>query len=173
MLRILVLMLFPVATIAQDLNVEYDKNRDMSRYKTFHFGEAEITTPEDQRQIDEAQLHELIKTAIQRELVGKGLQQLDSSGDLVVSYIAGSTSRTDIEPVGPLGMTPGSSATTWSRDYRLGSIVIDLNDRSNNLIWRITATASGDIPIVNLVNQVVASGFKKFSLKPKKVKKKK
>ena len=95
------------------------------------------------------------------------------AGDLVVSFVVGSLERSDLEQLGPLGMTPGSSSQTWSRDFRLGSLIIDLNDRSNNLIWRVNATTTTNTSDAQrMIDQVVSAGFKKFSLKPKKVKKK-
>ena len=159
---------------AQDINVEYDKNRDLSRYKTFTIGSGEVITPKDRRTVNEASLHKWIKESIAEELTEKGMVQVDSAGDLLATYLVGTQQRTDFSQLGPLGTSPDNSSQTWSRDYTMGSLVIDLNDRSNNLIWRINATtgaAAMDIHV--LIDQVVSAGFKKFSLKPKKVKKKK
>lgn len=160
---------------AQDIEVVGDKNRDLSKYKTYRFGESEIITPKDERQVDGVTLKKMVKAAISEELHEKGMQQVDSAdeGDLVVSFVVGSLERSDLEQLGPLGMTPGSSSQTWSRDFRLGSLIIDLNDRSNNLIWRVNATTTTNTADAQrMIDQVVSAGFKKFSLKPKKVKKK-
>jgi hypothetical protein len=60
-------------------------------------------------------------------------------------------------------------------EYRQGSLVIDLNDtRNNKLLWRIsssTGTGMGDAE--QSIDRIVGQGFKKFSIQPKKVKKKK
>lgn len=170
---VLFLLVLSTNVVAQEVNAEYDKNRDLSRYKSFTFGESEFITPKDRQQIDEAKLHKLVKTAIAEELTEKGLQHSDSLGDLIVSYVIGSQARTDFSVLGPLGTSPDNSSQTWSRDYQMGSLIIDLNDRSNNLIWRVNATSDGTTDINGLVAEIVAAGFKKFSLKPKKVKKKK
>src|SRR6478736_7250708 len=134
------LLLCSVSAFSQDLKVEYDKSHDFSKYKTFSFGESEIITPRDQRQVPDATVHKYVKGAIAEELSEKGLQQLDSLGDLVVSYVVGSIEKTDTEQLGPLGMTPGSTNTTWSRDYKQSSMVIDLNERSGRRVWRINST---------------------------------
>jgi hypothetical protein len=163
---------FPL--VAQDINVEYDKNRDLSRYKSFTIGAGEIITPKDRRTVNEASLHKWIKEAIAEELREKGMVQVDSAGDLLATYLVGTQQRTDFSQLGPLGTSPDNSSQTWSRDYTMGSLIIDLNDRSKNLIWRVNATtgaAAMDIHV--LIDQVVSAGFKKFSLKPKKAKKKK
>lgn len=159
---------------AQEIDVEYDKTRDLSKYKTFMHGESEVMTPKDQRQVDAASLQKMVRETIGRELTAKGMQQTDSAADLVVSFVVGSQDRSDFGQLGPLGMSPGSSAQSWSRDFRMGSLIMDLNDRKGTLIWRVNATtSSSSTDIQQMINQVVAAGFKKFSLKPKKVKKQK
>ncbi len=173
-LFLLACLLVQVPLVAQDINVEYDKNRDLSRYKTFTIGSGEIITPKDRRTGNEASLHKWIKESIAEELKEKGMVQVDSAGDLLATYLVGTQQRTDFSQLGPLGTSPDNSSQTWSRDYTMGNLIIDLNDRNNNLIWRINATtgaAAMDIHV--LIEQVVSAGFKKFSLKPKKVKKKK
>ncbi len=174
LLTLLTMLLAVVTTFGQDINVEYDKNRDLSHFKSFTLGSGEIITPKDRRTGNEAKLHEWVRNAIANELKAKGLQQVDSAGDLLATYVIGTQQRTDFSQLGPLGVSPENSSQTWSRDYQLGSLIIDLNDKNRNLIWRINATtnaAAMDIHV--LIDQVVSAGFKKFSLKPKKEKKKK
>lgn len=168
------LLVASLSSFAQGLKVEYDKDHDFSKYKTFHFGEAEIITPKDQRVIPDATLHKYVKGSIAEELKEKGLQQMDSLADLEVSYVIGSLEKTDIEQLGPLGMTPGSTSQTWSRDYWQSNLIIDLNERGGKRIWRVNSiTGSTSTEAARAIGQVVAEGFKKFSLKPKKEKKKK
>ena len=54
-MRLLSLSLFLLYTLnlsaQEDINVEYDKKRDLSIYKTFSLGEGEVITPTDQRQV--------------------------------------------------------------------------------------------------------------------------
>ncbi|CAN5483259.1 hypothetical protein BH10BAC4_BH10BAC4_08590 [soil metagenome] len=158
---------------AQNIKVEYDKDRDLSAYKTFSMGEMEIITPKDQIQPNEKSLKETIKAELIEELTEKGLHQVDSAGDLVVSFLAGSEQRMDMQRVGPLGGTPGSSNDTWSRDFIMENIIIDLNDKSKKLIWRVKASSTSSVgDMESAVASVVSAGFKKFSRKPKKVKKK-
>lgn len=159
--------------LAQDISVEYDKERDLSKYKTFSLGESEIITPKDQRTVSDDKLHEWVDAAIVAELTEKGLTQIDTLGDLIATYIIGSTERMDVQNLGPLGTSPSSSSQTWSRDFRQGSFVIDLNDRSNFLIWRVNVITSNGTPgTASVIEEIVAKGFKKLSIKPKKEKKK-
>ena len=161
---------------AQDFKVEYEKKADFSQYKTFRFGEGEIITPKDLRVVPDTTLHRWVHDAVAKELTKKGLQRGDSSADLTVSYIAGSQMRSDAGNVGPLGLTPGgTSSQTYMHDYRQGSLVIDLNDTKNNkLVWRISSsTSTGIADAERSIDRIVGQGFRKFSLHPKKVKKKK
>jgi hypothetical protein len=176
-MRILLLFLVAITGVSafgQEVQVEYDKDRDLSIYKTFSMGEGEIITPKDQRTIADDELRGWVHDAIVGEMKAKGLQQLDSLGDLVVSYIVGSVAMTTVQHLGPMGTSPQSSEQTWSRNYRQGTLVIDLNDRSDFLIWRVNATTSYGTPATDKnIQNIIAHGFKKFSTKPKKGKKKK
>lgn len=167
------LLLFFSSLQAQEIKVDYDKNRDFSKYKTFRFGEGEIITPKDQRQTSDEEIKKWVTTAITYELESKGLHRVDSAADLIVSYAVGTLARSDMGDVGPMGLTPGSMDRTYMRDYRQGSFIIDLNDRNNFRVWRVNSTSdmtgpSGD----RIVEQVVQKGFKKYP-KPAKEKKKK
>src|SRR6185436_12830527 len=115
-------LFFQFLSGAQDFKVEYDKNADFSHYKTFQFGEGEIITPKDLRQVPDTTLHKWVRDAVAEELIKKGLQRLDSAADLTVSYIVGSQMRSNAGDVGPLGLTPGgTSSQTYMHDYRQGS----------------------------------------------------
>jgi hypothetical protein len=155
----------------QEFKVEYDKNRDFTQYKTFRFGEGELVTPKDQRQMSAEQVDKWIKDVMTRELELKGLKRVDSSADLVISYVIGTLARSDAGDVGPMGLTPGSMDRTYMKDYRQANLVIDLNDKRDIKVWRVNATmemssSNGE----KMIGQVVQKGFKKY---PKAVKEKK
>ena len=148
---ILKLLFLPVLMLsffcsAQGIKVEHDNSTDPTRYKTFKFGEGEIITPKDLRQVPDSTLHHWVRSAVVEEMTKKGLQQVDTIPDLVITYITGFQVRSDPGDVGPLGLTPGGSTTqTYLRDYRQGSLVIDLNDKkSNKLVWRVNAIMNTD-----------------------------
>ena len=168
------LLLITFYSAAQDIDVEYDKKKDFSQYKTFRIGDSEIITPKDRVEKSDGSVQKIVIEEIIEELTEKGLKQVqDSVADLVVSFVAGSQARSDMQQLGPLGMTPGSDAQTWSRDFTVENLIIDLNDRNNNLVWRISSSSSsGATDIKSMIDAIVSAGFKKFSLKPKKVKKK-
>lgn len=167
------LFLLPACIFAQTIQAEYDKNRDFSQYKTYRFGAGQVITPKDQRQFDEKKIDGWIKTSIREEFREKGLVEADSAADLVVTYAIGSTQRLDMQNLGPLGGTPGQDTRLWSRDYNLSSFIIDLNDRANNLVWRVNGeTAATTSDAARQIDEFVAKGFRKFSVQPKKQKRK-
>ena len=167
---LLIFFLIPVKDLtAQSIEVEYDKKKDMTSYKTYQLGESEVITPKDKQTFDEAKIRAIVNDLIERQLREKGLQRVDSNAHLIVSYIIGSMERSSLYSVGPLGGTPGvESNRTMMQDYSEGSFIVDLNDRSNNLIWRINAISNfAGANIEPQVEQVLAKGFKKFPNKPK------
>ncbi len=159
---------------AQEIKVEYDKNRDLTKYRTFVFGESEITTPKDERVFDEKVLHGWVKNSVIKELEEKGLKKSDTTGDLIVSYIIGAIELSETGDLGPFGGTPGIETNRhYANSFRQGNLVIDLNDKSDFLIWRVNAQAVNMSPQAErYINEIVAKGFRKFSIKPKKSKKK-
>lgn len=173
-LLVLIAILFGATSAwSQEMKVEYDKDRDYTLYKTFRFGEGELVTPKDQRQVSAQQVDKWVKDAMTNELELKGLKRTDSVADLVISYVVGTLSRSDAGDVGPLGLTPGSMERTYMKDYRQGNIVIDLNDRRNIKVWRVNATMEmSSSNAEKMINQVVQKGFKKFPKSKEKVKKK-
>jgi hypothetical protein len=153
---------------AQDIEVEFDKNRDFTIYKSFALGEGEIITPKDQRKVSDDQLHKWVREAISSELKDKGLVQLDSMADLKVTYIVGSLERSGLSN----NAAGGLGAGLVMNDFEQSSLIIDMNDKNNFLIWRISGvTSTGSPNAVSMIDEVVAKGFKKFSIKPKKKKK--
>ncbi|HTH56959.1 MAG TPA: DUF4136 domain-containing protein [Cyclobacteriaceae bacterium] len=171
-MRILPVLLLAVSThvFGQGIKVEYDKKHDVSKYKTFSFGESQVITPPDQKKVSDATIDKWIKNGVRRELEFKGLQWVDNGGDLTVTYAVGTMSRSDVQAIGPLGQTPGSSATTWSRDYNQTSLIMDLNNKNNFLVWRINAVADVITDGERTVDLIVERGFKKFGKAAKKKK---
>src|SRR5579859_380297 len=128
------LLLTSIRVVGQEIKVEYDKRHDFSNYKTFSFGENVVVTSTNQKRVSDATFDNWIKNGISRELEHKGMKRVDSLADLAVSYAFVRTPQSDVETIGPLGMTPGSNERTWSRNYTESTLIIDLNSHSNLLI---------------------------------------
>jgi hypothetical protein len=73
-----------------------------------------------------------------RELAAKGLREVESGGDMLVSYHAGVNAKTDFQQTGYFGRN------VTVRQYKEGTLVLDLADgRSQQLVWR--GTAEGEV----------------------------
>lgn len=158
---------------AQNIKVEFDKKHDFSKYKTFRFGDSQIAIndKEDQKKMPREQFDTWVKNAIIRELEFKGLKRVDSLADLVVTYAMISSDRNDVSVTGPLGMTPNSNDRVFNREYHEIDLIIDMNNRSNYLVWRINSTTQlNTTEAERTIDQIVEKGFKKFG---KPVRKKK
>ena len=168
-----VIFLLSLQSFAQSIEVEYDKKKDFSKYKTFTFGQSQITTPSDQKQVDDVTMNNWIVSAITEDLEQKGLKRADSLADLVITYAEGTLARTDNQVLGPLALKPGENPDrNFTFDYHQCSFIIDLNDRNGNLIWRINSTTNmTTAEAERTIDAIVQKGFKKFA-RPNKKKKK-
>ncbi len=156
---------------AQNIKVEFDKKHDVTKYKTFRFGDSQIAIndKEDQKKVPRQQFDAWVKNGITRELEYKGLSRVDSLADLVVSYAMISSDRNDVSVTGPLGMTPNSSDRVFNREYHEIDLIIDVNNRNNFLVWRINSTAQlNTTEAERTIDQIVEKGFKKFRKSAKK-----
>lgn len=181
MARWLVILFFVdfLGSNAQGIDVDYDMKRDFSVYRSFRMGEGEVITPKEKQKSSSKELQGWIKAAIQEKLKEKGLVESDSSADLIATYLIGSKEEQEdinlgIQLLG--GISSNSPSTdphrpnkTWSRNYSLGKIIIDLADRGGTVVWRIKAsTENTEADSKGIIDEVVRVGFKKFSTKPKK-----
>jgi len=176
---LLFLLLAVIRCAYGQVHTEYDKNRDFSVYRRFRIGDGEVITPRERQKTDESRLHEWMKLAIIGKLKEKGLLEADSAADLVITYLIGSKEQNEKIDLGmqivggvsgnTLATDPSQPNRTWTRDYSLGKIIIDMSDRSGNLVWRISATTEGqDADHKEVIDEVVRIGFKKLSTKPRK-----
>ncbi|GHN01406.1 hypothetical protein WSM22_28950 [Cytophagales bacterium WSM2-2] len=163
------LSIISFSAYSQEIKVEYDKKHDFTKYRTFSFGESQVITPKDRKLVSDATIDQWIKKGVTRELEFKGLKKVEAGGDVVVTYAVGTMARSDMQSVGPLGQTPGSDATTWTRSYNQTSLIIDLNNKSNFLVWRVNSIADVvGADAERTIDAIVERGFKKFAKGKKK-----
>ncbi|MBI3218785.1 MAG: DUF4136 domain-containing protein [Bacteroidetes bacterium] len=160
----LVLCVVASPLYAQLFKVEYDKSKNLGYIKTFQVVPGEITTPKDQKQIPDPTIHQWIQTSIRSQLEYHGLQSVDTLADVVVTYVFGVLARTDFEVLGPLAQTPGRGIEEkYTYNYQQSTFIIDLNDRSGNLIWRVNSTNNLTAPLnQKLIYSIAERGFRKF-----------
>ena len=175
----LLLTLAIPSAIGQTVKVTSDKTTNPLSYATFRIDKGELVTIGD-RKIDEQKFYDHFRKVVTEELELRGYRAVvDSAADLVISYMGQGTMRLDVENVGPLGQAPvtdpsGVSAPrNWSREYREGSLIIDIVDpKSKKTVWRSSSTM--DISAVEdekVVNGIIFKTFKKYPAKSGKKKK--
>ena len=143
------------------VNVEQRANVNFSRYRTFDFAETEVKTDGDQNPLLRSSItQDRIKQAIAGELAKRGLRQVESNPDFLVTThtFVEKAERTvyDTQPaagyaypysVGYRGRFLPVNYGYWygpsyysqprTEQYREGTLVIDFIDtRTNNLVWR-------------------------------------
>jgi len=154
-------LLTGVSACAPKVNVEQRANVNFSRYRTFDFADTEVKTSGDQNPLLRSAItQDRIKQAIASELAKRGLRQVETNPDFLVTThtFVEKAERTvyDTQPaagyaypysVGYRGRFLPVNYGYWygpsyysqprTEQYREGTLVIDFIDaRSNNLVWR-------------------------------------
>lgn len=135
----LMLMLLAVDLQAA-VAVQVAKTVDFSLYKTFTWRQG---TPAPNPKTET-----MIREAVQKQLLAKGLTRVDSGADLLVSTHARQASemREDVDILGaqqrwPDESAPGGVSGDSLREIEVGTLVVDMLDGNSRLnIWRGTAT---------------------------------
>lgn len=143
-------VLFALVVIATPasakVTIDYAHDYDFSAVKTFTYVETSETNAASQ--LDD----ERIASAVVRHLTEGGLEQVESGGDIAVTYHVATEDNTvyNTSTFGYGGWGPGwgawggtgmGSATTTESTYTQGTLVIDAYDsETKDLVWRGTAT---------------------------------
>jgi hypothetical protein len=135
----LLLLLSFVAVSAQDVDVEFDKSVDFSKFKTYSWVSG---VPANNPFIDQR-----IRDSIDGQLATKGLRQVKKEGDLSILYFA--ALGTDLQVASSRWVTTGNWMTPITSgisvrnqmwDVHTGTLVVCLsNATGKNLLWRGTA----------------------------------
>lgn len=165
--RALVLILLVAAgAFAQKITVEFDREANFSKYKTFAIRAGQLNSK------DPALNSELVKKRleadIERSLTAKGLQMVAGRSDLNVRYHFGSAAKVEVEryPAGWYGM----GTRVVRVPYAEGTLVIDLRDPSTrSLVWRGIATEEkSDVSkIEGKLDDMVRKSLEKYPPKQK------
>jgi hypothetical protein len=122
---------------AQEVGMDFDKNADFAKYKTYKW----VSIPSSEK-LDEMSADQLIGT-LEVELANKGLKKSTSDADLYIGYQVDGITQGKIlkkfnigasygsEPGGNMA-TAGASTTVHS-----GRLVLDVYDASNkHMVWQ-------------------------------------
>ena len=164
----LILMLMAVHLQAA-VAVQVAKTVDFTQFKTFSWRQG---TPASNPATET-----MIRDAIQKELLAKGLTRVESGADLLVLTHARQASemREDVDILGvqqrwPDESEPGGVSGDSLREIEVGTLVVDLLDGNSRLnIWRGTATrtlSDGPKTARKQIDKAVRKMFESFPTKP-------
>jgi hypothetical protein len=130
-----------------NVSTEFDPKADYARYRTWAWipqapGEEEAPAVRDPA------VAAFIRSAVERELPARGLAPANGAApDLLVAFHGVARDRVEVAsygyvvPAGPYGMYGAPMYATDVRQYREGTLVLDLVDaRKKQLVWRGVAT---------------------------------
>jgi hypothetical protein len=129
--------------MAQKVTIDFDRNADFSKYKTYSFRKG---TP-----AADPLMNQRIEQAIEAQLAAKGLTRDESNPDLFVVYHVAVSKQTQLNTtsLGGWGWGRGwgrwggigGSAITQVDQIPIGHLVVDIGDTANkSYVWRGTAT---------------------------------
>ena len=151
----------------QKVHVQFDESIDFSKYKTYVLETGSVRSPH--QALDNTLVEKKIRNAITTRLSAKGMQQVESQGDVNVNYRLGSKDRreSDRVPAGRRGL--GSRKVV----YRVtdATLVITMRDPGmKDLVWQATCTDTGrDVQkLEEHINKDVEKAFKEYPPKHKK-----
>ncbi len=136
--------LFPACS-SVDVTTDYDREANFAAYQSFDWMERHNPRdggPAGNLGLNDPLAQKRIRNAVERELLAKGIKQVESSPDLLVMVHAATQNKVDIDRYGyrygRFGRRVGV-VTTVDR-YKEGTILVDLVDaKSKELVWRGTA----------------------------------
>ena len=137
-----IVLVFATSGFAQKVKVGYDKSTDFSKYKSYAW--AKPQTP-----VTRPLLYDTVVNTIDQELQGKGLQRVETNGDLTliaaggIEYGSNLAAGTPILPVYG-GPPPDINATMWTGGnlsavtagplVAQGTLVLEFVDRGENKV---------------------------------------
>ena len=160
---------------AQKIKVEYDKNLDFSKFKTYAWGHHDA--------VSRPMLALAIAGAIEEELTKRGLRKVDGNPDVYIKMYGSVDSEMSVSYSDPLysgmggipsfdsgfvmwGYMPGG---TTAVTVHKGQLVVDVIDASQKkLVWRGMATEKLSDNKQKLVKQVNTAVEKMFQQYPAK-----
>ena len=168
MLSVAMVMFATIASVAQQVKTDYDRDATFNQYKTYSWTNVKTKDP---------LMVDRIKTAVNSALAAKGLTEVESGSDLSINAMEITKDQQTLNTFydgGFGGWRWGGfgDATTTTETYKVGTLVVDLFDsQSKALVFRgsssDTLSNNSDKNIKNL-NKGVAKIFKHFPPEAKK-----
>lgn len=167
--------------VEAQVNSDFDKNTDFSKYKTYSFLGWQKNSDQIINDFDKKRIYDAFKA----EFSARGMEYVESGGDAAISFFivvnekTSTTAYTDFNTGYGYrgrwgwGMGPGYATTTYHEsDYREGTFVVDMYDSgSKDLVWQgVMTKAINENPQKRekTIPKNVKKLMKKFPVKPGK-----
>jgi hypothetical protein len=151
--------------LAQKVTLEFDRDADFTKYKTFAIRNGELNSRNPALNSD--LVKKQIEGDIVRDLTARGLTEASGPADLNVVYRFGSARKAELEtyPAGWYGL----GTRVVRVPYAEGTLVVDLRDpHTRSLVWRAIASEEKSDPtkIAGKLDDMVKKSCEKYP--PKK-----
>jgi len=124
---------------AQQVVFDYDRSANFSSYRTYQWAESRGAAAGNQL------MDQNIKRAIDAQLVLKGMQRVESGGDLQVVYHAAIDQEKQFDGWGSGPRFWGTTRVT-SSTIEIGKLVVEIHDAARKqVVWRGAAEKTLDI----------------------------
>jgi len=124
---------------AQDVTFDYDRSANFGAYKTYQWRDLPAGRATNQL------MDQNIKSAVDAQLVLKGLQRVESGGDLHIAYQVAVDQEKQFDGWGSGPRWWGTARVTTST-IEIGKLVVDIFDPAKNqLVWRGASAKTLDI----------------------------
>ena len=153
---------------SMQVNTDYDKAANFSAVKTYSWREG--------TKLPNPLMNDRVIAAVDAQLMKKGMQRVDSAGDVTVTYHAAASESMDVQTFstggyyGCWGGCMGTTSTTV-RPVTTGTLIVDLVETSSNkMLWRGTGsdTVTGDPQdSERKINEAISRMFQNFPPKGK------
>jgi hypothetical protein len=130
---LMVLALTTSAAWADQRDIDADPSADFSSFKTFRIRDGQVTTksPELNSPLTRKKIEEGLRT----QLTGKGLAEVATEPDLVLTWRFGSANKREVQTWATGRWGRGRRVTAYK--FTEGTLVVDLYQRvGQELVWR-------------------------------------
>ena len=149
--------LIPAAASAQKVNVDYDKEVDFAKFRSYAWQSGQPAA--------NPLVHKRIVNGIDSQLSSKGWIKTDNEPDAIVIYYAAIDEQIQLNAWGS-GPRWGGAGTIKAERIYTGQIVIDMYDAATRqLVWRgFASDTASDKQEKNekKINEAIAKLFKRF-----------
>jgi len=137
------------------VNQDFDPDADFHTYRTYTWVESPVASKSKNPLLEKR-----VRGWADEVLAKKGLQRVDTGGDLNISYVDDASAATEIHTT---GTGVGFNRNTRAVNYNEGMMMIDMLDaKSNQLVWRgIAELTLSENPTTDEVDKRVRSAVRK------------